>query len=275
MTDPWASARRAMANLAMLLACLLPALQALAWNSNGHRIVAQIAARELGPQARTRIEQLFAQAAQEVLIGQALWADTITATRPETRPWHYVNIPRRAEGFDRLRDCADGACLIGALETQWARLRDAGESDDSRREALAFVVHLVADLHQPLHCGDGQDRGGNDIAVEVQGLRTNLHRVWDGDFFPWHELAPTGGEPAVPVSDQEDAFEPAVITRWAEDGHRLAVEQIYQGLPKARGDGSIGLDDARLRVYWELARLQVVTAGRRLARLLDAAFGAH
>lgn len=276
--------------IAALLAAALPVR---AWNSDGHRLVARIAADELGPQARAQVERLFAQPAREALVGQALWADAITASRPETRPWHYVNIPRRADGFDWLRDCAGGACVVGALKAQWARLSDPAEPDAARREALAFVVHLVADLHQPLHCGDGQDRGGNDIIVEAQGVRTNLHRVWDGEFFPWKEWQPAESrhgeaadaspedeaadalpedEAAVPDTRGEDSFDSAVVAAWAEQSHRLAVERVYERLPATRPDGSVAIGSAQLDSWWALAREQVVRAGRRLAGVLDAVF---
>lgn len=248
------------------------AAQALGWNSDGHRIVAQIAASELSLEARREIERLYGQPALDVLVAQSTWADTLTGERPETRPWHYVNIPRRADGFDWLRDCPGGACVIGALKVQFARLRSISEPDAARREALAFVVHLVADLHQPLHCGDGGDRGGNDIAVTVDGVRTNLHRLWDGEFFPWREWATQGAPETSREQDEDGIVDASSVVVWAEQSHRLAVEQVYAKLPAAGADRVVVIGRERLDHYWPLARQRVQLAGRRLARLLDAAF---
>ena len=77
----------------------------------------------------------------------ASWAESITGQRPETRPWHYVNIARRADGFDHRRDCVDGHCAVAAIELQGRGLRDATRLIAERREALDFLVHFVGDLH--------------------------------------------------------------------------------------------------------------------------------
>lgn len=248
------------------------AAQTLGWNSDGHRIVAQIAASELGDESRLQIERLFGQPALDVLVAQSSWADAIAGERQDTRPWHYVNIPRRAEGFDWLRDCPGGACVIGALKVQFARLRSSDESDAARREALAFVVHLVADLHQPLHCGDGGDRGGNDIAVTVDGVRTNLHRVWDGEFFPWRQWTAQDLPVASFEQDESDIVDASVVVTWAEQSHRIAVDHVYATLPAAGADRMVVIGLDQLERDWPLARQRVQLAGRRLARLLDAAF---
>lgn len=250
-----------------------------AWNNDGHQIVAQIALERMRPETRSAIERLSGVTAQEALAAAAVWPDSIVSSRPETRPWHYVNIPARADGFDWLRDCPEGACVVGALGTQWARLRDDDLPTATRREALAFVVHLVADLHQPLHAGDGQDRGGNDIVVEVDGQRSNLHRVMDGEFFPWGELAQSG-RTSDPAPDEwqgriEASLRRKDIVDWVEDSHRLAMEAVYAPLPPARADRVRVMGPALLERFWQLARQRVQLAGWRLAQVLDAALGDH
>src|SRR5262249_48901498 len=113
----------------------------------------------------------------------AFWADEIRDRRPETARWHYVDIPLAAHDYQPARDCQRtprGDCIIAALERERAVLADHGATDQRRSEALRFVVHLIGDLHQPLHCADDGDHGGNAVDVTFLGRPERLHAVWDG-----------------------------------------------------------------------------------------------
>ncbi|MBM3393623.1 MAG: hypothetical protein FJY37_03065 [Betaproteobacteria bacterium] len=94
--------------VALGLAIGVPWQLACAWNGEGHRLVAAWAAGMLSVDSRAEIEALYGQPVDQVLPLLSTWADAIVTARPETRPWHYVNIPLRADGFDRLRDCPLG-----------------------------------------------------------------------------------------------------------------------------------------------------------------------
>ena len=107
------------------------------------------------------------------------WADEVRSSRPNTGPRHYVNIPRGAFGYNAQRDCR-GGCVVSIIEQSLRLLQDTAKGWTVRQEALKWVVHLVADLHQPLHA-IADDRGGNDVLVQFNGHQTNLHRLWDGD----------------------------------------------------------------------------------------------
>jgi hypothetical protein len=90
----------------------------------------------------------------------AVWADR--ERDPKTRPWHYVNIPFAAGHYDAARDCPRGACAVAEIDRARDELLCPGSSL-RRADALRWLVQLVADLHQPLHAGDGWDHGGNDL----------------------------------------------------------------------------------------------------------------
>ncbi len=111
------------------------------------------------------------------------WADEIHPTRPNTAPWHYVNIPGGASGYNAQRDCPRG-CVVSAIEQSIRLLQDTSNDRAVRQEAFNWVVHLVADLHQPLHA-IADDRGENDVIVRFNGQQTNLPRLWDGDMIDW------------------------------------------------------------------------------------------
>ena len=107
----------------------------------------------------------------------ATWADEIRSR--ETASWHYVNLPPGNCSYERARDCDDGQCAVEALTAQVEVLKSK-TSDEQRLTALKWVVHLVGDVHQPLHAGFKGDKGGNLYQVQAFGRGTNLHSLWDG-----------------------------------------------------------------------------------------------
>ena len=149
-----------------------------AWGQNGHRILAEI--------AQHRLSEGAAQAISELLGGRRL-ADISTEPdelRADPRwscaaPFHYVTIPEGIQYPDaEFEGWENGDAVRGILFLS-KRLLDLQVSREERATALAFLVHLVGDLHQPLHTGKGCDRGGNAIRVDWFGETRNLHSVWD------------------------------------------------------------------------------------------------
>ncbi len=160
--------------LVLLLA--LVAQAAHAWGVLGHRVVAELAWAQMTPPARAAASRLLALEPGATLASVASWADE---NRDDTtRPWHFVNFPRGTCTYDAARDCPDGQCVIAAIERQMAVLA-SNAGDAQRLVALKFVVHLVADVHQPLHAGHADDRGGNRYQLQAFGSGTNLHALWD------------------------------------------------------------------------------------------------
>ncbi len=123
-----------------------------AWGDEGHRVVARLAEARLTPAARAGVANLLDPG--ETLADASLWADKVKYTsRPETRPWHFVDIPRQMTSYDATRDCSDpnpGDCIV--VQTEQARQTLANPGAMNRADALRFVVHFLGDLHQPLHC---------------------------------------------------------------------------------------------------------------------------
>ncbi|MEO7939009.1 MAG: S1/P1 nuclease [Burkholderiaceae bacterium] len=161
----------------LLLALLGLAMQpVLAWGHAGHRIVAELAWTQLTPQARAGVDRLLALEPGASLASVASWADD---NRDDaTRTWHFVNFPKGACIYDPQRDCPGGQCIIAAFDRQIAILASS-VPDAERLVALKYVVHLAADVHQPLHGGHFDDRGGNRYQLQVSGDGTNLHALWD------------------------------------------------------------------------------------------------
>ena len=105
--------------------------------------------------------------------------DQIRRDRAATGPWHYVDIPIDKPHLDMARDCPKGDCVIAKIEEFQKVVVDPAATPVQRKEALMFLVHFVGDMHQPLHCSDNKDKGGNDVKLDFFGRPSNLHSVWD------------------------------------------------------------------------------------------------
>jgi protein-tyrosine-phosphatase len=161
--------------LAGLLVIGLP-LPGFAWGTQGHQVIASLAYAQLTPAARKEVDRLLALEPGETLGSISTWADE--HRNPSTGARHYVNFPRDSCTFDAQRDCPDGHCVVGAIEREMAVLV-SNASDESRLKALKYVVHLVGDVHQPLHAGYLDDKGGNTVQLQAFMRGTNLHALWD------------------------------------------------------------------------------------------------
>lgn len=256
----------------LLLSCLisLVPVRVNAWGPSGHRIVALIAARHLTPQARAGIQSLLGNTN---LAAVANFADAVRNSRPETSRWHFADVPVTAAAFDPVRDCKlipnKGDCAVAAIERFRAVLADKTAPKARRAEALKFIVHLVGDIHQPLHCGDPSNLGGNTIIVKFFGRSTKLHQLWDSGI-----IAQAG------MSDQEfaeeleqslssgelETLQGGTPVDWANESHALAVSNAYK-IPASKRLGKAYFDTNSPVVDDRLLR-----AGLRLARLLNEAF---
>lgn len=245
-----------------------------AWGETGHRIVADVAARYLDDRAQNQIQSLIGEAS---LASVANWADRIRGDRPETASWHFVDIPFKASRYDPRRDCAEEECVIGAIERFRRTLSDRDRPTVERAEALKFLVHFIADLHQPLHTTDRGDHGGNDVRVTFFGekihpfseKRWNLHAVWDGGLIDQTGLSEGAYVERLQAWLKKRSIselQKGTVADWALEAHRAAAEVAYR-LPKSR-KLSKNYFEKSLPVMDEL----LAKAGVRLARVLNEVF---
>lgn len=264
-----------------LLALLLLAVPVMAWGPLGHRMVGDLAARQLTPAARAEVARLLAGEPEPTLGGVANWADDLRNTDPErfkaTSRWHYINAKGGGCAFDVARDCPDGNCVVAAIEAQRKILADRSQPLAARRDALKFVVHLVGDVHQPMHAGNRTDAGGNkfqvslrtDIAPEAYARKnyldgvmgTNLHSVWD-----YYILASRGLSAKryamLLAAQPTQATDGNTPMDWAEASCRIIDQrQLYPAEHK--------MDRSYLDAMRPLAEQRVREAGQNLARLLN------
>ncbi|MBA3576667.1 MAG: S1/P1 nuclease [Sphingomonas sp.] len=162
-------------SIAAIAAASLPS-PALAWGKTGHRSVGAVADTHLSGLARAQIREILGV---ETLEEASTWPDEMRSNpdpfwQKTASPWHYVTVG----GFAYDKAPPEGDALE-ALEFFRRMLRNPNVSREDRQLALRFIVHVVGDLHQPLHVGRPGDRGGNTVKVKWFGRDTNLHAVWD------------------------------------------------------------------------------------------------
>jgi hypothetical protein len=251
-----------------LLVLLCAGLPALAWGPEGHDLVARIAEAQLTAEARARVAEILGPGSTMASVSS--WPDQIRRSRPETGPWHYVDIPTDKPGLDMARDCPNGNCVIAAIAAMRAKLRDPATAADQRREALMFVIHFVGDMHQPLHSSNHGDRGGNEVHIVFHGQPGNLHGLWDGGL-----LARMGKEDdlfarlSAASARRRKKFAKGSVSDWAEQAHKLAQQMVYGWLPNAAPDAALAIGADYERRADAVIELQIERAGARLAAVLN------
>jgi hypothetical protein len=287
-----------------------------AWNAAGHRTVAFIAYRSLTEPARARVDRLLqshpdysrwvegvppADRPLEAFLHASVWADEIKSdpryqdepkdqipSYPDTfrhRNWHYIDKPLVGE-FDALsydennKTWRNPPTAVSQIRVMEDILRDKHSSDAAKAWAIGWLIHLVGDLQQPLHCVSRDsknpetgkmedDQGGNK--VRLAGAEHNLHAFWD-DALGKETDTPsvkTLGTDLLAVSATPDKKK-SDPNAWVEEGSRLSIAFVYRGLAGARSEqGMITVPTAYSHVAKSVAQQRVTLGGYRLAALLN------
>jgi hypothetical protein len=251
-----------------LISLAVTALPAFAWGPEGHALVARIAEAQLTPDVRARVLDILGSG--KSMSAVASWADEVRRSRPASGPWHYVDIPLKANHLDLARDCAKEGCVVVKIAELRRLVHDPATPPDQRREALMFLIHFIGDMHQPLHCEDNNDRGGNSVQVQFFGRRSNLHSVWDSGL-----LSRIGAEDQLfPDLSRESAahaakYSKGTVAKWSEETHKTARKIAYGRLPKAAPGSPLTIDAAYEKSADPVVRHQIELAGARLAKVLN------
>jgi beta-galactosidase beta subunit len=268
--------RRLIAIAAIAAAVVMPSA-AWAWGQEGHEVVALIAASELSPTAKSQVEQLLGGDSVSAMAGVSSWADQIRRDRPETGPWHYVDIEITSAGYDAARDCRNDACVVAQIKKDAAIVGDRALAQPVRAEALRFLIHFVGDVHQPLHASDNHDRGGNEVRVVLNGERKNLHAVWDTDVVEALGDDPGTVAPALEsqiTPEEKRQWSQGSVVDWANQSFQIAKTKIYPALPGTGGtDAPVILPPDYAQRQAGITRTQLERAGVRLATLLNRVLG--
>ncbi len=258
-----------------------------AWGSEGHKTIALIAWTRLGPQAKSTVHELLGPG--ESMESVASWADHIEKERPETAPWHYINLNvRQPVGeFDLSDACKDHDCVVDQIDKDMGILKASFVSKRDKREALKFLIHFVGDLHQPLHCADDHDRGGNEKWFRYYTTGSRRRYEWVNFHAFWDNLLQThgGGDPnalaralerKISTNDEKE-WEKGKASDWALESYTIARDDLYADLPEGplleKNHWGRDLPEEYYSDKMKIIMFrQLEKAGVRLAYLLNALF---
>jgi len=236
------------------------------WGDTGHRVIGYIADKHLSKKARRMVKQILGN---ESLAMSSTWADFVksdSTLNAQTAAWHYVNIPD-GQTYEQMQKNLQGD-VIEATDRMIRDLKDSNLDIEKKRFALRFLVHLIGDLHQPLHAGRADDLGGNRIRLRWFGRDTNLHRVWDSDLIDHLNLSYTELAEAINFPTQEQ------IRIWQSTDHRAWVEES-RALARKVYESAKNNDNLSYRYAYDFdedLKLRLLQAGVRLAGLLNKIF---
>jgi hypothetical protein len=249
--------------LLVVFSCLL-LTESYGWGANGHRATGLIAERYLKAKAKKRINKLLGQ---ESLAMVSTWMDEIRSdsTYNYTADWHWTTIPDGGK-YEDVESNPDGKVIM-MIEKLKAELKSGKLNPKQEVEYLKMLVHMVGDIHQPLHVGKPGDRGGNDVKVKWAGRDSNLHRVWDSDMIEDMQLSYTELVAFIGVPDA------ATVKNWQNSNARQWAQESMSLRPQVYniGNGSLGYRYSYNNIA--AVKLRILQAGVRIAGLLNEIYG--
>jgi hypothetical protein len=253
-----------MKRLVFVVLCGAIVFNSFGWGPTGHRATGLIAEQHLSSKAKKKIQQLLGQ---ESLAMAATWMDEIRSDSGYnyTADWHWVTI-ENGQTYDQSKKNPNGDVIM-TIERIVSELKTHKLDRKKEIEYIKMLIHLVGDIHQPLHVGCCDDQGGNKVKVKWFRNDSNLHRVWDSDMIDdtklsYTELALSLGKPDKTTIA---AWQKSSVRDWATEAMSYR-KQVYD-----IGDGNLGYKYSYK--YLDTAKARMLRAGVRLAGLLNQIYG--
>jgi len=264
-----------------------------AWNENGHMLVAKIAYERLKPEARTKIDHLISYLHQEysdinTFAQAAVWADKLRGQQLEMfTHWHYIDVPLVRDGGNPNVNIIDSDNALWAIDKIRSFVSNEKANPYERARFLAFLVHIVADIHQPLHTVSlvtskfpKGDRGGNDYFVSYKSKKTNLHKLWDDGVGSFEHRYSENEEVAAnelnaqamtisshyPAATFAEKLKQSNAKEWVKEGMGIADHHVYNTAENQP------VSNAYVEAGSAVAEQQIALAGYRLGEMLNQLF---
>jgi hypothetical protein len=245
----------------LFLFLLTQTLFSFAWGPRGHKIVVQIAMKYMEKAAIDSVKSYL----QDIsMIKAGYWMDEVKMNMSYDfmESWHYVNVPK-----DKTYVATAQPNIINVLERVITSLNytDTRKREDTKL-SLKILLHLVADIHQPLHCGYAKDKGGNNTKLRFFYKATDLHSVWDSEILEYKSISAEDCMAMISDLSQKDitAMQEINVIKWMEESRNL--------LPRVYDFKAAKVDDEYVDRNSALIKMQLVKAGLRLAAVLNSAF---
>lgn len=238
----------------------------LAWGQTGHRVIGAVAENYLTKKTQKAIAELLDG---QSLAAASTFMDEVKSDDDfdHTHDWHWVSIPD-GKKYPETEKNPEGD-LVEAIGRMKAVIGDKSKSQAERAEALKFLIHLIGDLHQPLHVGTGEDKGGNDVRVKWFGTNSNLHRVWDSEMLKSRDFA---------YSELSNELIRTIEKKTREDWSAgTELDWAHEAMTYRSQVYETGNTDRMGYRYtyqnWDLVTLQLAKGGVRLAYVLNEILG--
>ena len=253
-----------MKKLAVTILLFHLVITAFAWGSTGHRVTGWIAEKHISKKAKKELDR--------ILGGQSLamasnWMDEIRSdsTYDYAEDWHFVTIPQ-GKTYAETKKNPNGD-LIQTIERLITALKSKKLNAKDEAEYLKMLIHLIGDIHQPLHVGVEGDHGGNDIKITWFRSESNLHRVWDSEMiddtnFSYTELAESLEKPG---KDKISSWQKSSVEQWATESISYR-DNVYN-----YGNGKLGYKYTYDNFH--IVRYRLLQAGIRIAGVLNDIYG--
>lgn len=235
------------------------------WGKTGHRTVGEIAENYLKSSTKRKIKKLLNR---KSLAFVSTFADEIKSDKRynEFYTWHYINMPLDSNYEDSEKN-PDGDLVTGIAYCKKI-IKDENSTDDDKAFYLKLLIHFMGDLHQPMHIGLAEDKGGNDFKLQWFYKDTNLHSVWDSKMIEsynmgYNELAENAD---VLGKEQVKAIQKGTIVDWVNETHEL-TRKVYATVKEG--------DNLHYRYsydHFKTVRSQLQIGGIRLAKVLNDLF---
>lgn len=242
-------------------------LEAFAWGQKGHDVVAYIAECNLTSRAAKNVTRVLEGHSP---VYYANWLDNAshTAEYAHTKTWHYANVDEgfTFESMPRL----ESGDVVKAVNDIAAQLKSKTLSPAEENVALRMLIHLVGDLHCPMHAGRKSDRGGNGVKVIYFGRATNLHSIWDSSLVESaHGWGYTEWQRQIDILSKKEkkSVQEGSVEDWFKQTHAIA-ESIYAATPEG---ARLSYDE--VAKYTPVIEQQLLHGGLRLAALLNEIYG--
>ncbi|MFM1877509.1 MAG: hypothetical protein RLZZ241_375 [Bacteroidota bacterium] len=235
------------------------------WSATGHRVVGQVADKNLNVRARKEVNRLLKG---QSLAEAATFGDDIKS-EPAFRkfsPWHYVNLTPDGT-YEEVKDNKEGDIVQGIAYCIQV-LKDNAASEADQAFYLKLLIHFIGDLHQPLHVGRAEDRGGNQIQLQWFDRGTNLHRLWDSNLIDDYGMSYMELAENLPKWSKAkiNDVQGGEVLDWVYEV-RTVVNRIYDGVNT--GDK---LSYRYSYDWWPTVEDQLLRGGLRLAAVLNAIY---
>lgn len=244
---------------------MLATSQAFAWGQLGHYLIGYMAERQMKKSVKKKVEKVL----YPMSLGRSgTWMDEIRSDRnyDYATTWHYLT-SKEGEYNPEIQESTGDA--YEAIQRLKAELIVGGLSPKEESEKLKMLIHMVEDIHQPLHVGTGEDRGGNDVKIEFFGRPTNLHALWDSGMIERQGMSYSeiGDELYRRITPElQEQYRSATMEDWLKEA--VSLRPAVYDLPEDRR-----LSYLYMYQNYHIAEERMIAASVRLAQILDEIYG--